>query len=186
MNEAIKYSVTICSPEPALPATLEYVNNEHVVNSVSVTDKEGRITARAKIDAYEQAMKVFVGSDKGEMDKINENGLKEYFAGGSYVRELFIPKDTTIVSQIWNKERIWIIASGEVTFTTEMGTQRVKAPYTKIVPYGSKVALYTHEDTLWFAITGAKSTNSDDIEKEVIADNYTDCVYSWDKLGETA
>lgn len=185
MNEAIKYSVNICMPsEPALPATLEYIDNNHVINPVSATDKESRLIARNKIDNYEAAMKNFVGSDSGEMDEINENGLKEYFAGGSYVRELFIPKGVSIVSQIWNKERMWIIASGEVTFTTEMGTKRVKAPYTEVVPHGSKVALYTHEDTLWFAVTGADSTNSDDIEKEVIAKNYSDCVYPWDRLGE--
>jgi len=177
----INYSVNICKPKPTL-ATLEYIDNDHVVNQASVTDKQSRLIARNKIDRYESALKEHVGSDSGEMDKINEDGLKEHFAGGSYIRELLIPKDTTIVSQIWNKERMWIIASGEVTFTTEMGTKRVKAPYTETVPYGSKVALYTHEDTLWFAITGAESTNSNDIEKEVIAKDYSDCTYPWEKI----
>lgn len=185
MNQAIKYSVNICRPsEPVFPSTLEYIDNDHIVNPVSVDDKKSRLIARNKIDNYESALKAFVGSDSGEMDEINDSGLKEYFVGGSYIRELFIPEDTTIVSQIWNKERMWVIASGEVTFTTEMGTKRVKAPYTEVVPHGSKVALYTHKDTLWFAITGAESTNSDDIEKEIIAKDYTDCIYPWDEIGE--
>lgn len=157
--------------------TTGYVNNDNVVNPVAVSDKEGRLAVRSKIDHYEQALIDLVG--EGDGDAINDNGLKEYFVNGSYVRELFIPKDTTIVSQIWNQDRMWIIATGEVTFTTEMGTKRIKAPYTEVVPPGSKVALYTHEDTLWFAITGCKSTSTETIKDEVIADTYDDCVYPW-------
>jgi len=162
--------------------TTEYVSNTAVTNPVAVNDKEGRMIARVSIEAYEDALKDLVGSDTGDMDDINNDGLKEHFVGGAYVRELFIPKDCTIVSKIWNKERMWIIASGEVTFTTEMGTKRVKAPYTEIVPHGSKVALYTHEDTLWFAITGTETMSSDKIEEEVTTENYSDCVYPWDEL----
>lgn len=151
--------------------TIDYVGNDIVHNQVSVLDKDGRLKARVKIEAFETALESALGGT-GDMQEINNNGLKEHFVEGAYIRELFIPKDTAIVSKIWNKTRMWIIATGEVTFTTEMGTQRVKAPYTKIVPHGSKVALYTHEDTLWFAITGSKATNSDDVEKDVIAKDY--------------
>lgn len=161
---------------------IEYTDNNTVVNPVAVDDRAGRLAVRDKIERYESFLKAACGSDRGEADQINDNGLKEHFVGGSYIRELFIPKDITIVSRIWNKDRFWIIATGEVTFTTEMGTKRVKAPYTEAVPPGSKVALYTHEDTLWFAITGADATNSDDVEKEVIAETYSDCVYPWDLL----
>lgn len=163
-------------------AAMEYVSNDDVVNPVAVTDKEGRLTVRSTLDSYEKALQDLMGSETGDMDDINANGLKEYFAGGSYVRELFIPKDCTIVTQIWKKERMWIIASGEVSFVTEMGAKRVKGPYTEIVPPGSKVALYTHEDTLWFAITGADAVSNETIKDEVIAESYDDCVYPWDKL----
>lgn len=161
---------------------LAYTNNSNITDPVSVDDKEGRLAARVTIDGYEAAMKEAVGSERGDMDEINDNGLKEYFVSGSYVRELAIPAGITIVSKIWSKERMWIIASGEVTFVTEMGRKRVKAPYTEIVPHGSKVALYTHEDTLWFAITGAESTNSKDVEDEVTVNDYKDCTYPWDML----
>lgn len=162
--------------------TTDYVSNSSVTNPVAVDDKDSRIAARVNIETYEAALKDLMGSDTGDMGDINDNGLKEHFVGGSYIRELSIPKDSTIVSKIWNKERMWIIASGEVTFTTEMGTKRVKAPYTEIVPLGSKVALYTHEDTLWFAITGTDTMSSDKIEEEVIAKDYSDVIYPWDEL----
>ena len=164
--------------------TIPYTDNDTVTNEVAVTDKEGRLTVRAGIEKYEEALKKLMGSDSGDMDAVNEEGLKEYFAGGSYIRELFIPKDTTIVSQIWNKTRMWIIATGEVTFVTEMGIKRVKAPYREVVPHGSKVALYTHEDTLWFAITGTDAANSEEVEEDVIAKDYDACTYPWDELDD--
>ena len=172
----------IQSAEFSIP-TVPYEGNDIVHNQISPLDKQGRIHARKKIEAFEASFKEALGSDTGDMQDINDNGLQEHFIEGAYIRQLFIPKDTAIVSKIWNKTRMWIIATGEVTFTTEMGTQRVKGPFTKIVPHGSKVALYAHEDTLWFAVTGSKATNSDDVEKDVIAQNYDDVDYPY-HLGE--
>lgn len=166
-------------------STVDYTDNDTVLNPVAVNDKEGRLSARGKIENYEQVLHKIVDEGVEELgEKVNKDGLKEYFADGSYIRELLIPKDITVVSQIWKKERMWIIATGEVTFTTELGTKRVKAPYTEVVPAGIKVALYTHEDTLWFAITGSGNADKSNIKEEVIASNYNDCVFPWDALEE--
>lgn len=162
--------------------TIPYTNNDTVYNLVAIDDREGRLAVRSKIENYEEALKKLVGSERGDCDEINSNGLNEYFLGKAYIRELFIPKDTTMVSKIWNQERSWIISKGEVTIVTEMGTRRVKAPYTEVVPPGSKVALYTHEDTQWLAMTKIKTTSIDGVEAEVIADDYSKCVYPWDLL----
>lgn len=159
-------------------------NNFTVINENDISDKKSRLIIRDKIDALEKKMQEHFGSETGEMEEINNNGLKEHLIEGTYIRELFIPKGIAIVSRIWKKERFWIIATGEVTFTTEMGTQRVKAPFTKKVPPGSKVALYTHEDTLWFAIAGTTVTDLNDIEGDVLAEKYEDCVYPWDLIEE--
>lgn len=164
---------------------IDYTSNDDVINEIAASDKVGRLAVRQNIDHFQSVLQEIAGSERGEAQELNDNGLKEYFVEGAYVRELFIPKGTFIVSKIWNKERMWIIATGEVTFTTEMGTQRIRAPFTKIVPLGSKVAIYAHEDTLWFAITGAKSTNSEDVENEVSTMDYNDCKYPWDDIGES-
>jgi hypothetical protein len=166
-NELIKPPINIITPD--------YADNSLVFNSVGLTDMQGRLSARSKIDQFESAIQEAVGSERGDAEEINDNGLNEYLIGGAYTRSLLIPKDITMVSMLWSKERLWIIATGEVTFTTEMGTQRVKAPYVWQPPFGSKVALHTHEDTLWFAITGAESASLDDIDEEIVANNYTDC-----------
>ena len=165
--------------ENTLPI-LDYVSNDFVLNEISPNDKEGRLLAREKIEQFQKGFQSSIGSETGDMAEINDNGLTELFAGGSYVRGLLIPKDTVMVSRIWKKERIWLIVSGEVTFTTEMGTQRVKAPYEAVIPLGSKVVLYTHEETLWYAVTGVK--NPEEYEDEVVTNNYDYCVYPWDKL----
>lgn len=160
----------------------DWESNDTVYNPVAVDDKEGRLASRNLIDSYEERLKEFVGSDHGERDEINANGLTEYFVDGAYVRSLLIPKGVTIVSALWKKERLWVIASGDVTFTTELGTRRVKGPFVEMAPYGSKVALYAHEDTLWLAITGTESNNSDEVEEEMTTKNYTGLTYPWDKL----
>lgn len=168
--------------EQNLMPMMDWVSNDLIINEVSPDDKEGRLLAREKIEHFQEVFQAAVGSETGSMDEINDNGLVEHFAGGSYTRGLLIPKENIIVSRIWKKERTWIIATGEVTFTTEMGTQRVKAPYTAVIPSGSKVILYTHEETLWFAVTGAETENPEDVEFEVLAEDYCDCVYPWDRL----
>lgn len=163
---------------------VDYIDNEHVYEPVDVTDKIGRLKNRDKIESLQSAISDLIKHSEGveeQRELMNEQGLKEYLVSGAYVRELLIPKDRIVVSKIWKQERMWIIATGEVTFLTEMGKQRVKAPFTKVVPLGSKVALYSHEDTLWFAVTGVSAENLDNVEEEVVTENYSDCVYSWDK-----
>jgi len=163
-------------------AIVDYISNTHITNEVALSDKEGRLATRAKIENFEVSFQKAMGSETGDMEELNENGLDEYFIGGAYTRSLFIPKGTAIVSKLWNKPRLWIIATGEVTFVTEVGKKRIKAPYVAEAPYGSKVTLYAHEDTLWFAVTGSDATNSEEIEEEIVAKDYSDLNYPWDKL----
>lgn len=162
--------------------TIPYTDNETVYNPIAVDNKEGRLAIRNKLDGYEDALKELFGSDRGEMDDINDNGLTEFLMGSAYVRCLFIPKENTIVSKLWNRDRVWIISEGEVTFVTEMGLRRVKAPYTQFVPQGSKVALYAHEDTVWYAVAQVKTKNIEEAELEVTATDYSKCTYPWDKI----
>jgi len=156
------------------------IENIESFTDIDISDKDTRLAVRNKIELFEAECLAIAGT--GEMKEINDNGLKEHFVDGSYIRELFIPANTAMVSKLWNKDRFWIIAFGDVTITSEVGTKRVRGPHTEVPVYGSKIALYTHEDTLWFAITGCKSNDSESIEKEVIVDDYTDLRYPWDKI----
>lgn len=152
------------------------------LSEVSVNDKEGRLAIRASIEEYEASMRQAAGSERGEMDEINDNGLTEFLVGGAYIRVLDIPAGVTIVSNLWLKERLWIIISGEVMFTTEFGQQHIIAPYIGKAPFGSKVALYAVTDTKWAAITGANTDNIEEMEDEIMAKDYSEFVYPWDLL----
>jgi len=163
----------------------EWQSNDVVYNPVAPADKEGRLANRGMIEAYQDMLKQYTGSEHGCRDELNDNGLNEYFVGGAYIRSLFVPAGITVVSELWKKDRLWIIASGEVTLTTELGVQRIRGPYVQVAPYGSKVAFFVHEPVLWFAITGAESTNSEDVEKEIVAKEYSEFTYPWDKLEYT-
>jgi len=166
---------------------IEYTDNHTVINPVDVCDKEKRLIERSKIDRLHQMMTEIVG-ERGEMDEINDNGLTEELIDSVYIRSLFIPKNKIIVSKIWKIERYWLILYGEVTFKTEMGLQRIKVdpktPFRKKVPPGSKVALFTHEDTLWFAISKTSAKTIEEAEDDVGTEKYEDCTYPWDLIEE--
>lgn len=149
---------------------------------IAVDDKEGRLAVRNEIDNYEVALQEHLGSKHGDMDKINEEGLTEYIIGGAYTRILDIPAGVTIVSNLWKRERLWIIISGEVKFKTELGTEHVVGPYIAHAPFGSKVALIAITDVKWAAITGVETEDLEEIEEELKADDYTSLTYSWDLL----
>jgi hypothetical protein len=150
------------------------------MTTIAVDDKEGRLAQRAIIEQFKTSMESEYG--RGDMDDIDEKGLTEHFVNGAYIRQLMIPKDTTMVSELWDRERFWIISEGEVEVLTELGKQRIKAPYYGMAPFGSRVALYALEDTMWFAITGVESTEGGKtVKKEIVAEDYDELPYPWDK-----
>jgi len=146
---------------------------------IGVNDKESRLRVRGVIEGYQSALQEYVGSERGCAEELNDNGLTEHFVAGAYIRQLFIPKGITIVSRLWKRERFWIISQGEVIVLSEAGKKHIKAPYYGMAPYGSKVALYATEDTMWFAITGSEAEDSASAEKDVFVDDYTDLSYPW-------
>jgi NADPH-dependent 2,4-dienoyl-CoA reductase/sulfur reductase-like enzyme len=168
-------------PLSKLGLVIPFTSNEDSINNISLLDKKGRLYIRDKIESFAIAMQTLLGSETGEMDEINEKGLEEHFVGGAYIRGLRIPKGEIIISKLWTKERFWIITEGEVSVTTELWTKRIKAPYTAIAPYGTRVALYAHEETMWYAITGG--TDKDTIEDEIFTKDHSGIKYPWDQLG---
>lgn len=174
MSDLVNYLV----PAPDFP------DNQCVIEPVAEDDKETRLAVRGKIDQFDQELQNFckevLGDPGGEVDQINDNGLKEYYlSDGVYIRELFIPAETAVVTQLWKRERFWIIAYGDVTFRSELGIQRVEGPHRQYAPYGSKVVLWTHSDTLWFAISATDDTNN--VKDDVIAESYEECSYPWEE-----
>ena len=149
---------------------------------VALDDKEGRLKERDRIETFQEAMRAHVGDSSGARDAINSNGLVEFITGGAYTRILDIPAGTTIVSELWKRERLWIIIQGEVKIITEQGEQHIVAPYIAQAPYGSKVALFAVKDTKWAAVTGIETKDLSEVKDEAVVDTYSDLTYPWEQL----
>lgn len=164
-------------PSPSTP------DNKAIYDAVDEGDRENRLLVRRKIEQFDTQLQdiceQLLGDRTGEVNEINENGLREYFlSDGVYIRELFIPAQMAVVTQLWKRERFWIIAYGDVTFRSELGVQRIKGPHRQYAPYGSKIVLWTHTDTLWFAISA--TDDCENVEDDVIATDYSECRYPWE------
>jgi hypothetical protein len=145
-------------------------------------NKELRLHQRGLIEELKDAIETTTGSTHGDRDQINE-GLQEFIVGGAYTRVLHIPADTTIVSELWKKDRLWIIISGVVGVKSEEGDMLIEAPYIGKAPYGSRIALYAQTDVLWAAITGLPETeNLEEVESVLKAEDYSEFTYPWDLL----
>jgi len=151
---------------------------------VAKGDKEERLKTRAQIEKFKVDLQELAGSERGDADAINTQGLQEFITGGAYTRVLRIPKDTAMVSELWLKDRLWLILEGSVIVTTEEGTTELKAPYIGVAPFGTKASVYTQEDTLWAAVTGVDAENKEDVHGELIAKDYSEISYEWDLIEE--
>jgi len=108
--------------------------------------------------------------------------LKHTFCPGAYVREIFAPKGTIVVTKIHKVEHPYFILKGEVSVLTETGSVRLKAPYYGITPAGTKRIVYIHEDCLWVTVHVTEKTDLAKIEDEIIAKSYDEFLTESDVL----
>jgi hypothetical protein len=150
---------------------------------VAFNDKKGRLHARSLIESFEVAMQVEAGDERGEADKINEEGLEEYLLAGAYTRVLTVPSGICFVSELWKKERLWILLTGTLHVKSELGSKTYTAPYIGPAPYGTKVIGLTEGEVKFAAVTGASEAKSlGDVKECCIAEGYQEITYPWDKL----
>jgi len=104
--------------------------------------------------------------------------LKHTFVDGMYVREIFMPKGSMIMSKIHKHRHPYFVMKGDTSVLTEKGVQRIKAPYNGITERGTKRLLYMHEDTIWITVHATESKDLDIIEEEVIAKTFDDLPFT--------
>lgn len=124
---------------------------------------EENIDVRERMQALEQAMT--------EMEPL-EIEPSHHFADGMYVRELFMPAGSLITSKIHKTEHFALIVKGAVTVAQEDGLRYIEAPYMTITKPGTKRALYVHEDTIWITFHPTDKTDVEEIEAEIIAEDF--------------
>jgi len=108
--------------------------------------------------------------------ELDEKNLVHGFAGGMYVREIFIPAGLMLTGKIHKHEHPNFLMSGKVSVITEDGgAQLMEGPQSIISPSGCKRALYTHTPTWWITVhlnPNGHTEFNDEFEDEIIAKDY--------------
>lgn len=106
-------------------------------------------------------------------DKLDEHcPLKHSYGDGLYVREIFMPKGTIIISKLHKKTHPYFVLKGKAFVATENGVVLIEAPYQGMTQAGTKRALYIHEDMTWITVHATDKTDLKEIEEEIISKNY--------------
>ena len=104
--------------------------------------------------------------------------ITHYFAPGMYAREMWMPKDCLITGKIHKTEHLNMLSQGKVSVSNQGKSITMTAPHTFVSPIGTKRAIYAHEDSTWTTIHATDLTDPDEIEAEIIAENF-DVLDSW-------
>ena len=80
------------------------------------------------------------------------NPVKHTFADGCYIREIFNPAGSVLVTKIHKKEHPFFLMKGKMSILTENGVKTVQAPHNGVTPPGTKRVIYCNEDCIFVNI----------------------------------
>lgn len=109
--------------------------------------------------------------ESGELESA-ECPVTHRFTNGIYLREIFMPKGTRIIGKIHATEHFNVLLTGKVTVITAEGSEYIEAPYTFISKAGVQKVVVIHEDCQWQTLHVTDKTDLEEIEKEVIVEDY--------------
>lgn len=97
-----------------------------------------------------------------------------YFAPGSYAREIFLPKGSSVIGGIHRHAHVNVISKGRVLVATPSSdeVEELAAPLTFISDPATKRLVHALEDTVWTTIHVTQSTDLQAIERELIAPGF--------------
>lgn len=107
-----------------------------------------------------------------KMPQIKLEPVNMLIPGVMYARGLFMPKGTSVTGKIHIKEHLVIIAYGDVTVTTDYGTERYVGHTHFVGKPGSKRALLMHEDTFWWAIHQTDALTVEEAEQKLVTNDH--------------
>jgi len=113
------------------------------------------------------------------------NPVKHSFADGCYIREIFNPAHELIITKIHKKKHPFFLLKGQMSILTESGIKYIEAPYHGITKPGTKRVIYTHSECTFITVHGGdwdESTGIENIEKEIIAEDFNDPVITVEDL----
>lgn len=95
--------------------------------------------------------------------------LTHRFTPGLYVREIFMPKGSLVISKIHKTEHPYAVLKGHAAVLTEDGkVEQIKAPFIGITKSGTRRVLFIHEDCIWATFHPSNETDLAKLEEQLI------------------
>ena len=147
------------------------------LKSIAHKIKEGMYEkiCREEMEEIEWVMENTPGIGRAE-----DFDMEHHFANGLYIRVCRIPAGSLAMSRFHLDQHVFFLTQGDMTFASELGTQRIIAPYNGIHAPGYKKLVYVHEDIVAITVHRSDKTTVEDVEAELFANTFQD----WDKLQE--
>jgi phosphohistidine swiveling domain-containing protein len=98
--------------------------------------------------------------------------VNHYFAPHNYAREITMEAGSIVVGKIHKHSHVNVISKGKCVVATEDGITQYEAPVTFISNAGTKRAVLNLTEVVWTTIHPTEKNDIDEIEKDVIANNY--------------
>ena len=101
--------------------------------------------------------------------------VQHHFAPGAYGREMTLPAGLVVVGKIHKHAHINVISKGRVqVFTEQEGVLELAAPCTFVSSPGTKRVVHVLEETVWTTVHVTDKTDLAEIEREVIATDFSE------------
>ena len=112
--------------------------------------------------------------EKHAKSTVEEHVINQRFLDKQYLREWSSPAGEFIVTKIHKIEHAFFLMAGILSVITEKREEYIFAPYYCITSVGTKRIIYTHTDCIFITVHPTELKDPDEIEKEVIASDYTE------------
>ena len=101
--------------------------------------------------------------------------VQHHFAPGAYGREMTLPAGLVVVGKIHKHAHLNVISKGRVqVFTEQDGVLELAAPCTFVSSPGTKRVVHVLEETVWTTVHVTDKTDLAEIEREVIATDFSE------------
>lgn len=94
--------------------------------------------------------------------------LSHVFTPGLYVRSIFMPAGSLIISMIHKERHQYIVSKGIAHVQINAGQwEKIEAPYAGITESGTRRVLYIEKDCIWSTVHAVKVMPEGDSEEDV-------------------
>ena len=123
-------------------------------------DEEGLVVPTVR-DKILEAEKFLSSLPQVEVEPVHT------FADGLYSRTILIPAGSVITGKVHKNSDLNVVVYGHMRVRTEDGLREVHGPCQFAGCAGVKQIGYAYEDTLWTTVHATRTTDLDELEKEL-------------------